>query len=418
MVDEILSAALRRELLDASRPWAVFFDRERLNRRFERLQAAFPEGSLHAVAIKANPLGAVLRELVDAGAGLEAASFGEVKLAMAAGLEGPNIVFDSPAKTAREIEASLNADLYLNADNFAELARIADCEPGPTARVGLRVNPLVGAGSIDVTSVSRADSKFGVPLSGKEDELVEAFRRHPWLRGLHVHTGSQGYGVDLLVEGARRCVDLALRIERELGAGRIDTVDIGGGLPVAYRPDDVAPTVEDYADALRAQVPELFNDRWRLITEFGRWLHGPCAFAASRVEYVKESAAGPIAVVHFGADLMLRPAYRPDDWYHHISVHDARGATLETEDAEQLTVAGPLCFAGDVIARRRPLPRPAPGDILVAHDVGAYTFSMWSRYCSRSFPRIYGYDSSGPDTEFQVLHPGEDADELVDFWSP
>lgn len=413
--ETILNEAIGRGLVDDEHPWAVFFDLDALQERFDRLERAFPADALHAVAIKANPLTSVLKKLVERGAGLEAASWGEVELARRAGAEQEAIVFDSPAKTKSEIGDALAGNLYLNADNLSELERIADAEPSPEARIGIRVNPVVGAGDIEATSVSTKSSKFGVSLLRRQRALVEVFRRHRWLRGLHVHTGSQGCGVDLLVEGVRRCVDFAGRVDHALGEQRIEIIDIGGGLPVAYRPHVDAPTIEEYASALRDAVPELFERRRRVITEFGRWLYAPCAFAASRVEYVKELPGGPLAVIHFGADLLLRRAYRPDDWYHRLTVHDATGKRSAGEEAD-VTVAGPLCFSGDVLARQRRLPRPEAGDYVIAHDVGAYTFSMWSRYCSRRFPRVFGFQRLHDGNHFEVLHPGESNEDLVDFW--
>ena len=74
---------------------------------------------------------------------------------------------------------------------------------------------------------------------------------------------------------------------------------------------------------------------------------------------------------------------------------------------------GPLCFSGDRVAGARELPRLEPGDIVVMHDVGAYTLSMWSRYCSRSIPEVVGFDNGS----FQVLRRREEPGELVKFWS-
>lgn len=397
-------------------PWAVFIDIDAVERRFDRLQSAFPDRTLHAVAVKANPVVELLERLVERGAGLEVASGGEIEVASRAGAPAARTVFDSPAKTRSELEESLCAGVAINADNLDEIERIADIGPPPDARIGVRINPVVGAGDIDQTSVATASSKFGVSLTRQRRGLLEAFRRHRWLNGLHVHTGSQGLGLSRLVEGVRRCVEFADDIHRDLGDERIETIDIGGGLPVAYHPTDEAPDVEEYATRLRAEVPALFSNAWRPVTEFGRWIFGPCGFAASRVEYVNESPTGPIAIVHFGADLMLRTAYRPDDWHHEIDIFCPDGHP-RSDDETEVTVAGPLCFSGDVIARNRRLPRPRPGDLLMAHDVGAYTFSMWSRYCSRPFPRIFGVRQAGPDVTFEVLHPGEDRGDVATFWS-
>lgn len=415
MKDDVIQNAIERGLFDQA-PWAVFIDLDALEERFDRLVDAFRPDTLHAVAVKANPLVDVLEGLVERGAGLEAASSGEIEVARRAGADFDTIVYDSPAKTIDELRRALDDGIYINADNLSELKRIDALSPPDDAAVGIRVNPVIGAGDIDATSVATKASKFGVSLTRNRRALMEAFRSYRWLTGLHVHTGSQGLGLEALVEGVRRCVDFADDINRDAGAGRIETIDIGGGLPVAYRPHHETPDVGDYADALRAQVPELFSENWRLITEFGRWLFAPCGFAASRVEYVKQTPSGPVATIHFGADLMLRTAYRPDDWFHRVTIHDGQGRR-RTGDESPVTIAGPLCFSGDLVARRRSLPTPDPGDLAVVHDTGGYTFSMWSRYCSRPFPPVFGVRDAGPNAEFETLHGGESIADVGDFWA-
>lgn len=414
-VHRVVRRAVEQNLFDAEARWALFVDLDALETRFERILAAFPDDALHAVAVKANPLASILACLVERGAGLEAASWGEIELAKSINTPADRIVYDSPAKTRRELADALELGVWINADNLAEIERIASLNPDDDARVGLRINPLVGAGEIEETSVATRNSKFGEPLDDHSKRLVDAFRSHRWLRGVHVHTGSQGCGLELLAEGVRRCVQFADEIERHLGEHRIDVVDIGGGLPVAYREDDANYDVADYADKLREAVPELFTRDSRIVTEFGRWLFAPCGVAASRVEYVKQMPDGVLATIHFGADLMLRTAYQPENWYHSIDICDASGRRRRG-DRTAVTVAGPLCFSGDVIARNRRLPRPRPDDLLVARDVGAYTFSMWSHYCSRPFPRVFGVRSGEKELSFELLHPGGSVESAASFW--
>ena len=118
--------------------------------RIKRLQKLFPESTLHALAIKANPLVALLKRAVAAGAGMEAASIEEVHLALAAGCPPEKIVFDSPAKTDAELAFALKKRIHINADGLQELKRIEEMIAAGSdhGRVGLRVNPLVGAGSL------------------------------------------------------------------------------------------------------------------------------------------------------------------------------------------------------------------------------------------------------------------------------
>ena len=76
---------------------------------------------------------------------------------------------------------------------------------------------------------------------------------------------------------------------------------------------------------------------------------------------------------------------------------------------------GPLCFAGDVIARGRPLSTIAEGDLLVIRDTGGYTLGMWSRHCSRGIPELLGL--RGPEPRLSCVRPRETAEDIVRFWS-
>ena len=382
--------------------------------RFRAYRAAFPPGTLHAVAIKANPLVGVLRVLVEEGAGLEAASYEEVALALAAGCPPERVVFDSPAKTEAEIRAALELGVLLNADSLDEVARIAAAwRPGHRSQVGLRVNPGIGAGRIATTSVAHATSKFGEPIGEDPAPILAAFRRHPWLVGLHVHAGSQGLSVDRLVEAAAVAEGLRRKVDAALGSGRVAFVDVGGGLPVAYRTGDEAPAPAALVEGLARVCPGLL-DGVRLVTEPGRSLHAPCGFALSRVEAVKHPGGADVVVHHLGADLLLRAVYRPAEWPHELAALDPRGNPREGE-ATPWIVPGPLCFGGDVLG---PLPLVAPrvGDWLLIRDIGAYTLSMWSRHCSRGIPLVLGIEHR--PFRARVLRAAEAPDDVVRFWSP
>jgi diaminopimelate decarboxylase len=141
----VLQNALASGVLTPSCRSRGFHDLDALGRRVSALKRSFRERTLHAIAVKANPVVSILRELVALGMGLETASMEEVHVALKAGCEPGHIVFDSPVKTADEIEDALRLGLYLNIDNFAELDRIARSPrlAGSEARFGIRVNHSV-----------------------------------------------------------------------------------------------------------------------------------------------------------------------------------------------------------------------------------------------------------------------------------
>jgi diaminopimelate decarboxylase len=324
------------------------------------------------------------------------------------------VVYDSPAKTVTEITAALALGVRINADNLDEIERIAAAREraGTASLVGLRINPLVGAGSIATTGVAARTSKFGVAIDIGVEALLSVFARHPWLTALHAHVGSQGATLDMHAEAARRMSSLLFDLNRRLGRAQITTLDIGGGLPVAYRDTDRPPSLAEYVTALRVAAPAIFAEPIRLVTELGRAVHATAGWAASRVEYVKTAGNERLAVIHLGADFLVRRAYRPDDWHHDFVVCDAAGR-LKRGPLEPWSVVGPLCFAGDVLAQGVLLPPIEPGDLVIVRDVGAYTLGMWSRHCSRGLPLVIGYDGD----HLVVLKERERPDDVVAFWS-
>ena len=400
----------------ADHPLVMVHDLSLMDAKMGALREAFDPEALHAIAVKANPVVGILRRLVEAGAGLECASIEEVAIAMRSGCPPARIVFDSPAKTRAELGHALRLGITINADGFEELARIAAILDAATfetvSRVGIRVNPMVGAGRIAATSVGDSVSKFGVPLQSHQDEILAAFERWPWLTGLHAHVGSQGCDVTLLYAAARRVQALIEAVEARCH-GRLRDVDLGGGLPTRYRDEDDAPDIEFYARGLADICPWIAGGHPRLITEFGRALHANCGVALSRVEYVKHHGPRPLVVLHAGADLLLRPVYNPQDWAHEFVALDADGAP-KSGASSPVDLAGPLCFGGDFIGRARSLPALEEGDIVAIRDVGAYTLSMWSRHCSRSQPPVYGWTSR--EAPLTLLRAGETPEGVALDW--
>jgi diaminopimelate decarboxylase len=399
----------------------IFYDLSYLRERIENLTGLFPASALHAVAIKANPLAKILTQIKDLGAGLEAASLPELYLAARAGFSPDKIVFDSPVKTTQELEYALELGVHINADSFLELERIAGLlKSRPSAStIGVRINPQVGTGTILSTSVAGEYSKFGIPLKENHDQLLENFLRYNWLRGVHLHIGSQGCEMPLLIKGIEAVCGLVDEVKACFQSKRIhrkiDIFDIGGGLPVSYYCDQEPVSMEQYQQELRSRCAALFSDEFKLITEFGRYIYANTGWVASRVEYIKKGELINTALIHAGADLFLRKCYRPEDWHHDISVLDHHGNMKIGQNEEKYIIAGPLCFAGDILAREIELPSVEQDDFIVIHDAGAYTLSMWSRYNSRQIPKVIGYYEDGK--RFEVLKERESLEQIWEFWN-
>ncbi|MCK9423855.1 MAG: hypothetical protein M0Q38_14790 [Bacteroidales bacterium] len=471
-IERSLTSAIAKGFLRNEDTAAIFYDLTFLQSRIGRLVSCFPSTTLHALAIKANPLIRIMNfiKTIHSGIGVEAASMGEVNLALKTGYSPDRIVYDSPVKTRAELESALKTGVHINVDNLSELERIKKLleEMGYGDKlsslnsdspqtydkkntIGIRINPQIGLGTIVESSVAGEYSKFGVPIRDQRPSLEKVFLNYSWLTGVHLHVGSQGCAMQMLIDGIGILYDFMLEMnEKRLKKGfpPISNFDIGGGLPVSYRRDEKPPSMEDYVAAIRMRAPGLFEtqssnlkyqnhnsklktnkhsnfqifkssnfqitDTHTIITEFGRWTYTNAGWTVSRVEYVKHDPAINTAMLHVGADLFVRECLNPRDWHHEYSVFDSQGSLKTGVDDHPYNLAGPLCFAGDIIAKGVQLPRMEEDDYVVIHDSGSYTFSMWSRYNSRQTPRILGYFNEGE--KFEVLKERESLDDICSYW--
>ncbi|CAL9297998.1 diaminopimelate decarboxylase [Streptomyces geysiriensis] len=421
--DEAVRAAVEQGLLGPGTPIVGLLDVAGIRESAAALRAAFDAVTapgtpvLHAFAVKATPLVPVVRLLHEEGIGAEVASPGELALARAAGVPPERTVLDSPAKTPEELREALALGIAVNADNPQELARIDALVAGGTSRspLGVRVNPQVGGGSIEALSTATATSKFGVALrdEGAREWVVRAYLDRPWLTRLHAHTGSQGIPLTLMAEGVAETYALAEEINERAGRRQVDTLDIGGGLPVNFASDETTPTYAEYARVLREAVPGLFDGRYGLVTEFGRSLLAKHGTVVARVEYAKSAGGRPVAVTHAGVQVATRTVYAPGAWPLRIAAYDAKGLPKAGPDVVQ-DVAGPACFAGDLLATGRALPLLEQGDYAAALDTGAYYFAHHYAYNSLARPGVYGFGADGSGgVAFATVREAQSVAEIV-----
>lgn len=416
--ESVRQAVAQGKLNEEESPLVMMYNLDQFKNMLKGAKDAFPSNFLHTIAVKANPVLSFLKLVCAEDMGVETASAGELHIALNAGFSPKRIVFDSPAKTKAELKLALEKGIYLNIDNFQEFDRVKELLATGQYKdtlIGIRVNPQVGGGKIEALSTATATSKFGIPTEYL-DKLYELYLSHEWLNGIHVHVGSQGCPLDLIAQGIRKVVDIALKVNEER-PGQIKYIDIGGGLPVNFDTEEVSPTFTEYSAVLQKHIPELFQStNFTVLTEFGRTYNAKVAIVAAKVEYTKISGGRGIAVIQGGADLFVRTIYLPEKWPLRVHVLDSTGKPKpDTPDTVLWDIAGPCCFAGDIVAHRRPLPKIEPGDIIVVHDTGAYYYSSFSHYNCRQAPPIYGYEAAVP--KLTVMKKGETLDDTLRFFS-
>ena len=326
-------------------------------------------------AVKANGNLSLLRLLAGAGAGFDIVSGGELYRVIQAGGDPTKIVFSGVGKTSEEIDQALAAGiLVFNCESEPELALVDALahRRGVKARVALRVNPDVEAVTHAYISTGRLTHKFGVDI-GDAEAVYERARQHKnlLLEGVSCHIGSQLMDPAPLLEALDRVLALIDRLKAN--GFDIRHADLGGGLGVAYKPEDVTPEISKYVKDLRGR---LTGRDLHVMIEPGRSIVGEAGVLLTRVLYRKKTAEKEFVVVDAAMNDLIRPALYGA--YHEILPLRQTGAPEARVD-----VVGPVCETGDFLARDRDMPEVFPGDLLAIRSAGAYGFAQSSNYNAR-----------------------------------
>lgn len=330
-----------------------------------------------AFAVKANPNLAVLRVLGREGYGADVVSGGELTRALAAGIPANEIVFSGVGKTHAELIQGLEAGIgqfnIESREEGLELAAIARAM-GVTASCALRVNPDVDARTHEKISTGKRENKFGVPLDrGLELYGLLAAQEGLAMRGVAVHIGSQLSDLEPLETAFGM---LGALIAELRGAGHAVThADLGGGLGVSYRHDEIFPTAAEYG----AMVARVTRD-WdvRLSFEPGRFIAAEAGVLLTRTIRTKRSGNGPpFVVVDAAMNDLARPALY-GAWHEFEAVSP-------TGERALAHIVGPICETGDTFAMDRECDVIGAGDLAVFRTAGAYGATMASSYNSRGF---------------------------------
>lgn len=331
-------------------------------------------GALVCFAVKANSNLAILNLFARLGAGFDIVSGGELQRVLAAGADPQKIVFSGVGKTAEEMRQALEAGIFcFNIESIPELDRLNDIagELGKKAPISLRVNPNVDPKTHPYISTGLKAAKFGVAY----DDALVLYRRAAGLAniavtGIDCHIGSQLLDPSPFIEALDRILALVDQLAAE--GIRIHHVDLGGGLGIKYRADQVQPTVAAYLNPL---LDKLKGRGLKVVLEPGRRLVGNAGLLLTRIEYLKAGEEKNFAIIDAAMNDLMRPALY-EAWHDIVPVTPRPGVTQDYD------VVGPVCETGDFLGQARPL-AVQPGDLLAVMSAGAYGMAMASNYNTR-----------------------------------
>jgi diaminopimelate decarboxylase len=343
--------------------------RETAREYLEAFASRHAETDVH-FASKALPCAPLTRILAEEGLGCDVASAGELAIALAAGFDPEHILLHGNAKNDTDVGDAVEAGVgMIVIDGPDDVDRIERLSPG-RQRVLLRVNPAVPGVTHAAMDTGSPEAKFGVALDDAPallDRIARSDRCD--LQGLHVHIGSQLLDLDGFAKAAEAIAAL----------GRFPVYDLGGGLGIAYRPDETAPTIADYAQATVDALHTHLDPQARLIVEPGRSVVGRSMVTLYEVITVKRGRLTHVAV-NGGMGDNLEPMLYGQRFAPAIVDRDRASETCE--------LVGHHCESGDVLAHAAELATPEVGDLLVMPSTGAYCYSLQNNYNGARRPPV------------------------------
>ncbi|MGC4995128.1 MULTISPECIES: diaminopimelate decarboxylase [unclassified Streptomyces] len=360
------------------------FDEDDFRARCAEFRTAFHDFDVY-YAGKAFLCKAVARICAEAGLGLDVCTLGELKTAIAAGFPGARMVLHGNNKSAEELTTALRHGVArIVVDSFDELALLKElaADTGVRPTVLVRVNVGVRADTHANIATAHDDQKFGFSLRTGDAAAAVAYAHDAdgiELAGLHMHLGSQIFGMDSFEVGVERMMRVRADFIRTCGA-ELPEVSVGGGFAIAYRDHHQPLAPAGIADALRRfsteSCRELGVDAPRLAIEPGRAVVGRSAFTVYRVGTVKNvEGLRAFVSVDGGMSDNIRPALY--DGIYSAVLADR----LTTAEPRLSRVVGVHCDAGDVVVRDDYLASDIhSGDLLAVPCTGAYCRSLSNNF--------------------------------------
>ena len=343
-----------RELVHKYGSPLLILDCEQLRNQYQRLQKALPEVSLY-YAVKSLPSPVAIEELFQLGSGFDLASSGEIALIQRLGIPSQRTIQTHPVKTDRDIRCALRYGCTtFVVDNPLELQKFV--------RYRHRVGLLIRVGFRNTEAQVDLASKFGCAPYQVPWLIEQARGLGVHIRGLSFHVGSQSLSPDAHVRAISESASLFTDCT-DLGIAPMSLLDIGGGFPVGYSKPSIS--IEDFCLPLVEALGRLPKSI-HVIAEPGRYISAPSmTLICSVIGKSKRSDQ-----MWYYLDDGLYGSFS-GQVYDHASYPLTVFANVITH--ERGVLAGPTCDSIDVIAENIGLPDMGLGDLVLAHQIGAYS---------------------------------------------
>lgn len=345
--------------------------RRQMRRFVDGLKSRWPNSEV-LFASKSLPIIAAYGIAAAEGLSIDVAGGGELRMALAAGVDPERIHMHGNAKSDAELKLALDAGIgTIIVDNFDEIARLEQLVTNPQ-NVLVRVIPGIDARTHASQATGGNDSKFGLPID-QAREAIAQLNRHSLINceGVHVHIGSQILEAEPFGEAVAKIAPL----------GDFAVYDLGGGLGVRYTYEENPASVDDYLDALIGSARTHLPANAKLMIEPGRSTVARAGVTLYTVQTVKHTGKTFVAVDGGLADQI--DIALTQQRYEAVVANK-----LNEPWSEVSQLVGRQCESGDLLVKDAPLAPTERGDLIVLAVTGAYSYTMTNNYNGALKPAV------------------------------
>ncbi|MFT4079329.1 diaminopimelate decarboxylase family protein [Rhodomicrobium sp.] len=338
-------------------------------RRFKSI--SYPSTSIHFASM-ANDNPELLRLLQCTGFGVFVNSLKHLVLSLDVGFGKDSIIFASTGVSDAVMKVLSQKEIFISLDSIPQIKRYGRFSPG--TRAGLRLN-------IDEKSKNNIfignESRIGLMESEIDCAFAAAAEYGVTLVGPHVYLGTDVTGLDALIDGIDRTLELSDRFTN------LELIDLGGGFPL----DPTRFDFKKYNRAVSERMERVSKRRGhtvKLILEPGRSMFGDAGRFYAQITDIKERPDRWIVCVNASASLIPRAMFYED--YNPVSL----ACRSETKCLDKpADIVGSTTYSRDFLAKGISLPEVQIGDWLEFGESGSYCYSMTTRFLGQSLPPEY-----------------------------
>jgi diaminopimelate decarboxylase len=374
-MSQVLSHTQITAIADEFGTPVYIYHAEKIAEQYQKLKDAFAKQDVVIFyACKALTNVSILHFIKSIGANVDCSSINEVKLALHAGFAPEKVLYTSNGIAFEEIDEAKNFGVHVNIDSLSNLEKFGK-KFGHSYPLGIRLRPNILAGGNLKISTGHNKSKFGIPVDQFQKVLDCIEENNLFIRGLHIHTGSEIKDADVFVKGIEKLFEIIPYFKE------LEFIDLGGGFKVPYKEGDTETNIKLLAQKVNEAFtnhPNPGNKPLQIWFEPGKFLVSAAGYFVTKVNVMKETGSTIFAGVNSGFNHLIRPMFY--DSYHRID-----NLSNENGPEKTYTVVGNICET-DTFATDRKINEIREGDYLAFYNAGAYGFEMSSNFNSRLKP--------------------------------